>query len=175
MRPKELVLPALFAALTGVLSYVSIPMPFSPVPVTGQSLGVMLAGGVLTTRQAGLSMITFLLLGIVGVPVFAGGAAGLGVLAGPAGGYLVGFVLGAMVITLLRGNNQLPRLILALLVGGLVVVYIPGTLWLSRVTGLDIKAAFSIGVLPYLPGDSLKVAIAMVAAAKINRLLGRRL
>lgn len=168
MRPKEIILPALLAALTGVLSYVSIPVPFSPVPVTGQSLGVMLAGVLLTPRQAGLSMLAFLLLGIAGAPVFAGGTAGFGILVGPTGGYLVGFLLGAVTIALLRGKNQVPRLIAALLVGGLIVVYIPGILWLSHVTGIGVKAAFLGGALPYLPGDILKSAVTIAAAARLK-------
>jgi biotin transport system substrate-specific component len=128
----------------------------------------MLAGAILTPRQAGLSMLTFLLLGIVGAPVFAGGSAGFGVLAGPTGGYLVGFVLGAVTIALFRGNNHLGRLIPAVLFGGLIVVYIPGTIWLSQVTGLDIKAAVSIGVLPYLPGDIFKAVIVIAATTKLR-------
>jgi len=173
MRAKDLILPALFAALTGVLSFVSIPLPFSPVPVTGQSLGVMLAGAILTPHQAGLSMVTFLLLGIAGAPVFSGGTAGFGVLAGPTGGYLFGFLVGAVTIALLRGNNKLPQLITAVLLGGLVAVYIPGALWLSRVTGLDLAGAVSVGVLPYLPGDVIKAAIVVAAAARLHRFRGR--
>lgn len=169
MRPRDMILPALFATMTGVLSYVSIPIPFSPVPVTGQSLGVMLAGVFLTPRQAGLSMLTFLLLGAAGAPVFAGGAAGVGILAGPTGGYLVGFALGAIVIALLRGDNQLFKLVPAVLIGGLAAVYIPGTLWLSISTGLELKAAAAVGVLPYLPGDLIKAAISVAAAAKLKR------
>jgi len=170
MRPRDLILPALLAALTGILSFVSIPIPLSPVPVTGQSLGVMLAGVLLTPRQAGLAMAAFLLLGIAGAPVFSGGTAGLGVLAGPTGGYLLGFILGAIVIALLRGKKGLPRLIAAVIIGGLLAVYIPGVLWLSRVTGLGIKGAIAAGVLPYLPGDFVKATAAIATGARLRSL-----
>lgn len=168
-RLKDFVYAALFAAMIMVLGFIAFPLPFSPVPVTGQTLGIMLAGSILTIRQIILSISTFLLLGIAGVPVFAGGTGGIGIIAGPRGGYLIGFLVGAVVIALLRGKNKnLIRLGLANLAGGVVIVYIFGLLWLSHVTELGLAKAFLVGALPYIPGDLFKVLVATILAARIH-------
>lgn len=166
---KDITYSSIFAALIIVLSYVSVPLPFSPVPVTGQSLAIMLAGSILTTRQASLSVLTFLFLGIVGVPVFAGGTAGIGAILGPRGGYLIGFLVGVIVISLLKGKvNKLSRLSIANTIGGIVVVYTFGVIWLSVVTGMELNQAFATGALPFIPGDIIKVVIATPLALAIN-------
>lgn len=171
---RDMLYAALFAALTGVLGYLVIPLPFSPVPITGQTLAVMLAGCVLTPLQAGLSMITFLLLGAVGVPVFSGGRAGLGVIAGPSGGYLVGFLIGAIVISVVKGKgDSFVRLILASVVGGIMVVYLIGVPWLAGMTGMGISKAITAGALPFITGDLFKAFAAGLIGKKINYQLGK--
>ncbi|MTI95257.1 MAG: biotin transporter BioY [Firmicutes bacterium] len=168
MKAIDIVRPALLAALTAALAYIIIPLPFSPVPVTLQTLGVMLAGVVLTPHQAALAMGVYVLLGAIGAPIFSGGTAGLGTLLGPAGGYLVGFVPGAALIAIIRGNDgRITRLTTAVITGGLLAIYLPGTLWLSYVTGMGFTAALTVGTLPYIPGDLLK---ALAAIALGNRL-----
>jgi len=163
---------AFFAALIAVLGIVSIPLPISPVPITGQSLAVMLAGSILTVRQAGFSVLTFLLLGAVGVPVFAGLSGGIGILVGPRGGYLIGYLVGAIVIASLKSkSNNIWRLALANIVGGIIVVYILGVLWLSFVTGMGIEKAIMVGALPYIPGDLFKVFVATVVGVAVNKRL----
>lgn len=171
---RDMIYAALFAALTGVLGYLVIPLPFSPVPITGQTLAVMLAGCVLTPLQAGLSMITFLFLGAVGVPVFSGGRAGLGVIAGPSGGYLIGFLIGAVVISVIKGKgDSFVRLILASVVGGIMVVYLIGVPWLASMTGMGISKAITAGALPFIPGDLFKAFAAGLIGKKINYQLGK--
>jgi len=166
---KDFVYAALFAAIIMVLGFISFPLPFSPVPVTGQTLGIMLAGSILTVRQVILSVSTFLFLGIVGVPVFAGGTGGLGIIVGPRGGYLIGFLIGAVVIALLRGKKKnILRLGLANIVGGIGVIYIFGVLWLSYVTELGLSKAFLVGALPYIPGDLFKVFAATILASRLQ-------
>jgi biotin transport system substrate-specific component len=168
----DFVYAALFAALIAVLGLVSIPLPISPVPVTGQSLAIMLAGSILTVRQAAFSVLTFLLIGAVGVPVFAGLTGGIGILVGPRGGYLLGFLVGAIVIALLKGqNNNKWRLVFANMVGGIVVVYAFGVVWLNFVTGMGLEKAFMVGVLPYIPGDLFKVFVATVIGIAVNKQL----
>lgn len=172
---KDLIYAALMAAVTIVLGLISIPLPFSPVPVTGQTLGIMLAGSILPVRTVFLSISTFLLLGIAGAPVFAGAAGGIGIIAGPRGGYLVGFLAGAVCIALLKGKkDHILRLGMANVVGGMIVVYVLGVLWLSYVAKLGLLEAFTIGALPYLPGDLLKVVIAVAICKKLNPYLRRR-
>jgi biotin transport system substrate-specific component len=165
---------AIFAALISVLGLISIPLPFSPVPITGQSLGVMLAGCLLTPRQAGMGLSGFLLLGAAGVPVFAGASAGLGILVGPRGGYLIGYAVGAVVIALLKGHeNKLWRLALANILGGILAVYFFGVLWLDFVTGIGLNKALLTGALPFIPGDLTKVAIATLIGCAVNKRLGK--
>lgn len=171
---RDMIYAALFAALTGVLGYLVIPLPFSPVPITAQTLAVMLAGCVLTSLQAALSMITFLFLGAVGVPVFSGGRAGLGVIAGPSGGYLIGFLIGAIVISVIKGKgDSFVRLILASVVGGIMVVYLIGVPWLASMTGMGISKAITAGALPFIPGDLFKAFAAGLIGKKINYQLGK--
>ena len=169
---NDLMYAGLFAALTAVLGLVSIPLPFSPVPITGQSLAVMLAGCILTTRQAGFALLTFLLVGAVGVPVYAGGTGGFGIIAGPRGGYLIGYLLGAMLISYLKGNgNNIWRLAMANIVGGIGLVYLVGVVWLAVVTGMDVQKALAIGALPFIPGDLIKVVVASGLGVALNKQL----
>ena len=172
-KVTDFIYPAMFAALTAVLGLISVPLPFSPVPVSGQSLGIMLAGSILTTRQAAWSVLTFVLIGAVGVPVFSGLTGGLGILIGPRGGYYLGFFIGTFVISLLCRQTSSPwRLALANLIGGIAIVYFFGVLWLSTVTGMSIDKAFMAGALPFIPGDLFKVFLASFIGAAINKRLG---
>ena len=168
----SLIYSGLFAALIAIMGIISIPLPISPVPITGQSLAIMLAGSILTVRQAGFSVLTFLLIGAVGVPVFAGLTGGVGIIVGPRGGYLIGFLVGAIVIALLKGkSNNITRLALANIAGGIIVVYVFGALWLSFVTGMGLQKAIMVGVLPYIPGDLFKVFLATIIGVAINKRL----
>jgi biotin transport system substrate-specific component len=167
----DMIYAALFAVLISILGYLIIPLPFSPVPLTGQTLAVMLAGSVLSPLQAGLSLITFIFMGIIGLPVFSGGASGIGVIVGSNGGYLIGFLVGAIIISLIKNkSNSIPLLIVANILGGIIIVYISGVLWLSFITKMGIYKAFTLGALPFIPGDIIKAIIATFIAKRINTL-----
>lgn len=169
LQIRDTLYAAIFASLISVLGYLIIPLPFSPVPITGQTLAVMLAGCVLTPLQAGLSVITFIFMGAMGIPVFSGGTAGIGVIFGTKGGYLLGFLIAAIVISLIRGkSNSIPRMIFACVIGGIIIVYVLGVPWLSYITGMGITKAFTVGALPFLPGDLIKAIVAGFIAKKIN-------
>ncbi len=166
---RDMLNSAIFASLIAVLGYLIIPLPFSPIPITGQTLAVMLAGCVLTPLQAGLSVITFIFMGAIGIPVFAGGTAGIGVIFGTKGGYLLGFLIASIVISLIRGkSNSIPRMIFACIIGGIIIVNVLGVTWLSHITGMEINKAFTAGALPFLPGDLIKAIVAGFIAKKIN-------
>ncbi|GAB6138767.1 biotin transporter BioY [Halanaerobaculum tunisiense] len=176
LTTQDMVYAAIFAALISVLSYVSVPIPFSPVPVTGQSLAVMLAGTILSTKRAGLSMSVFLLLGAIGLPVFSQGRGGIGVFMGPSGGYLVGYLIGAIVISLLVQNKKsYLRIGLANISGGILVVHLCGIIWLNIITNMGLQEAFMSGSIPFLPGDLLKAALATIISLPIMNRLARRL
>ncbi|GAB6860821.1 biotin transporter BioY [Haloplanus litoreus] len=157
----------LFAAATSATAPVDMVHPLAPnVPITLQTLWVYLAGIVLGPLWAGVAFTLYLLAGLVGLPVFAGGNAGLGVLLGPTGGFLVGFPLGAMAIgAVAHGTDGLtapddipvPRL-LAALVAGTAVVYAAGAVGYALVQAVGIAAGVSAVVVPFLPVAGLKVA-----------------
>lgn len=167
MKTKDLILIALFASITAILSLLpAIPLPFSPVPITFQVLGVFLAGAILGSKRGFISQLVYVLLGSIGLPIFAGGQAGFSVLVGPTGGYLIGFVIAAGIVGLIiekNEKNNLAQVVLAMCFG-LIVIYVFGTIQLSLVTGLSLKKAFLVGSLPYIPLDALKGLLAVLVA-----------
>jgi biotin transport system substrate-specific component len=172
---RGMVYASLFGALTAVGAYIIIPLP--PVPITLQTLFMGLAGALLGGRLAALSQIVYLLLGIIGLPVFAGGKAGFGILFGPTGGYLIGFVAAAFVIgklASLRERSGFAWLCLSL-VAGTAVLYALGVLQLSLVARLAPVKALAVGVLPFLPGDAVKIALTAIIALKLRERLGGKL
>jgi biotin transport system substrate-specific component len=168
---RDLTMISLFTALICVSSYIRIDLPVGP-PITAQTLAVMLAGSVLAPRQAAFSLLTYLLLGVVGAPIFAGGTAGLPIILGKTGGYLIGFLVGAVVISLIRGKkSSLIKLGMANVIGGIIVVNLFGSIWFSYITGLGMAKTFILAVLPYIPGDLLKAAAATIIANRLNKYL----
>jgi biotin transport system substrate-specific component len=171
----------LFAAATSATAPVDMVHPLAPnVPITLQTLWVYLAGIVLGPLWAGVAFTLYLLAGLIGLPVFAGGNAGLGVLLGPTGGFLVGFPLAAMAIGAVAhgadGLNPLdsipiPRLVAALVVGT-AVVYVAGAVGYALVQAIGLLAAVSAVVVPFLPVAGLKVA-ATVAIVRSDGLVAR--
>jgi biotin transport system substrate-specific component len=157
---RELLLVLAGSALIAASAWVAIPLPFSPVPITGQTLAVLLVGSALGARRGAASALAYLAEGASGLPVFAGGAAGAHVLAGPTGGYLAGFVLGAFVCGALaeRGWDRRPLATVASMLLGNLAILAPGLLWLSRFTGPE--RVLALGLFPFLPGDLVKIALA---------------
>lgn len=169
-KVRDLSYISLFATLIAVSGYITIPLPFSTVPVTAQTLAVMLAGCLLPIGHAAASVLVFLLMGAIGLPVFSGGAAGLGVIAGKTGGYLIGFLFGAAVIAALKGKKPgFLRLLTVNAIGGILVVYLFGVLWLNFVTGIGFQKAVIFGALPFIPGDIVKIVVAALVSGKLAR------
>ena len=135
-------------------------IPLYPVPVTGQTLVVLLIGMTYGPRLGGITMLAYLFEGALGLPVFAGGAAGVAVFMGPTGGYLFGFLLAGVAMGYLaeRGMGRTVLSTIAAMVLGNSVIYLCGALWLANFIGLD--QAIAAGVLPFLYGDALKLAVA---------------
>jgi biotin transport system substrate-specific component len=160
-RPTEL-LHAFLIVLGGTALLAlsaKISVPFYPVPMTFQPLAVVLIGATFGPRLGGATVLAYLIEGAAGLPVFATGA-GLGYLVGPTGGYLVGFLLAAIVVGALarRGWDRNPLTMAAAMIVGMALIYIPGVLWLGTVIGWN-KPLLSLGVTPFLLGDVLKVAL----------------
>lgn len=160
---------SVFAALIVVLGMVTVPLP-GGVPITGQTLGVMLAGLVLGARRAPLAVLLVLALAAVGLPVLAGGRGGLGVFVGPTAGYLLGWVAGAVVIGLIAYSGRFSwwRAGLGAAVGGIAVVYLFGIPVQAAVTGIGLGPT-ALSSLAFLPGDLLKAAAAVALAVALHR------
>ncbi|HEX9061156.1 MAG TPA: biotin transporter BioY [Clostridia bacterium] len=172
---RDMMLAGVFAAILSVSAIFKIPLPFSPVPITLQSFIVILMGLTLTTLPAMLGVTTYILLGLIGLPVFAGGNYGPGALLGKSGGYIIGFLAAVIVITLIRNNsNNILRMSIAGFTGGILTVYTIGMLWLSHVAHLTLGEAFVPGVLLFIPGDLFKLFAAVVVAGAVNRQLARQ-
>jgi len=176
MNTRDLVLVALFAAIVVVLGLIPpITLGFIPVPITAQSMGVMLAGCIIGAKRGALAFLLFVLLVAIGLPVLSGGRGGLAVFAGPSGGFILGWAVAAFVTGLIAerfvhpGNSegrQFVGFFLASVIGGIVVLYAIGVPWLATVTGTPLIAA-ATGSLVFIPGDLLKAAIATLAARAV--------
>lgn len=174
MTSAELTTMALLAALLCVSSYISIRLPFSAVPITAQTVIINLAALLLKPRKALLTVVIWALLGIVGVPVFSGGTAGFGVLAGPTGGYIIGYIVSAFLVSLACGQkNKVWRNLVSAIGIGIPVIYLLGTPWMAHVAHLDAKAALAAGVLPFIPGDIIKCILAAYLARALFRVVNR--
>lgn len=146
-----------------------------PVPITGQTLGVLLLGAAYGVPLGLVTMGAYLVLGAVGVPLFAGGASGLAYAVGPTGGYLLGFVIAAALLGYLSRRGWDRGLLSCALMMALAsaVIYVPGVAWLKQALGTSWSAAVAAGLTPFLIGDAVKLAIAAAALPGAWRLLGR--
>jgi biotin transport system substrate-specific component len=163
------------AVLTALAAQVSIPVPGSPVPITGQTFAVLLTAAALGPARGLASQGLYLALGLVGLPVFAGAAHGPHVVFGASGGYLVGFLAAAAIVGAgaRRGADRSPLRTLALFALATVVIYAVGTAWLSLDTGMSASAGIAAGVTPFIPGDVAKALLAAGLLPGTWRLLGR--
>ena len=160
---RDLLLITLSALFVAALAQVKIPLPFTPVPLTGQTFAVLLVGAVLGSKRGTASLALYTLMGAVGLPFFAGGASGLAYMSGLTLGYLVGFIVAAYVIGLLaeRGLERSVRTSLVPFLIGTLVIYLFGAGWLAILFGPD--QALTLGILPFLLGDAIKLVLAALA------------
>jgi biotin transport system substrate-specific component len=172
MKTRDLAYIALFAAITAVLGLVPA-VQIGPVPITAQTLGVMLAGAVLGARRAFLSQLLFLVLVAIGLPVLPGGGGGLAVFAGPTAGYLISWPFAAFAVGLLTerfwARYALPWGVAANVIGGIGVVYAIGVPVLKAVTGLPWGEAVWAGAAVFIPGDLIKAVLAAIIAVQVRR------
>lgn len=171
VRTVALVLGA--ALLTAAASQLRIPLGFSPVPITGGTFAVLLTGAALGPARGAAGQVTYLALGAIGLPFFAGGSSGLSYLTGASGGYLVGFVVAAALVGACarRGWDRGPLGMVGTFALGSAVIYALGVPWLAVVGGFGPGEALLRGLAPFLVGDALKAAAAAVALPGAWRLL----
>jgi biotin transport system substrate-specific component len=158
--------------LVGISAQIKVYLPFSPVPVTGQTFVVLMLGALFGSYRGGLTMLTYLVEGVLGLPVFTG-ITGVAALFGPTGGYLVGFVVAAYLVGRLAElgwDRHVTTTVAAMLIGDAVLLAF-GFVWLTLLLA-DVRTAFIAGVVPFIAGDVLKIAIAAAVLPAGWKLLG---
>lgn len=170
-KTAEMTKMALMVAMNCVSAYIIIPLPFSLSPLALQTLIVNLTGYVLNAKQAFMTMLVYLLVGLAGVPVFTGGSAGPGKLFGPTGGYIIGFLVTAVFLAYFKGEKyNFKRYALLGCVIGIPLIYVFGVVQLKLITGMHWDKAILTGALPFIPLDIVKCLAAAVIAGPINRI-----
>ncbi len=170
-KTAEMTKMALMVAMNCVSAYIIIPLPFSLSPLALQTLIVNLTGYVLNAKQAFMTMLVYLLVGLAGVPVFTGGSAGPGKLFGPTGGYIIGFLVTAVFLAYFKGEKyNFKRYALLGCVIGIPLIYVFGVVQLKLITGMGWDKAIMTGALPFIPLDIVKCLAAAVIAGPINRI-----
>lgn len=170
-KTAEMTRMALMVAMNCVSAYIIVPLPFSLSPIALQTLIVNLTGYVLNAKQAFMTMLVYLLVGLAGVPVFTGGSAGPGKLFGPTGGYIIGFLFTAVFLAYFRGEKySFKRYALLGCVIGIPLIYVFGVVQLKLITGMGWDKAIMTGALPFIPLDIVKCLAAAVIAYPINRI-----
>lgn len=170
-KTAEMTKMALMVAMNCVSAYIIIPLPFSLSPIALQTLIVNLTGYVLNAKQAFMTMLVYLLVGLAGVPVFTGGSAGPGKLFGPTGGYIIGFLVTAVFLAYFKGEKyNFKRYALLGCVIGIPLIYVFGVVQLKLITGMGWDKAIMTGALPFIPLDIVKCLAAAVIAGPINRI-----
>lgn len=157
-------------AIICIMAPFSIPLPFTVVPISLTNLAIYFTVFVLGWKMGTISYLIYLLIGLIGVPVFSGFTSGFSKLVGPTGGYLIGFIF----LVIISGwfiekfPNKIPMYIIGMLLGN-IVTYLFGTIWLANLTGNTFKQALAIGVLPFLLGDLLKIIAAVLIGTVLRK------
>lgn len=173
MTLPKLTISALFTALIAVLAQIAVPLPFSPVPLTGQVIGILLAGALLGSRAGVLAVVAYLMLGAAGAPVFSMGRGGFYMLSGPTGGYLWGFIPAVYIAGLIMEKTEAPSMYrtAAAMLAALGLIYLCGALQLGLIMRYNLWQTLLTGVIPFLPLDLIKVFIAAILAGQVKKSL----
>ncbi len=171
----RLTIGAIFTALIAILAQFAVPLPLSPVPVTGQTIGVILAALLLDKRTATISVLAYLLLGAAGAPVFSLARGGLYMIAGPTGGYLWGFLPAVYLASMISGSSLEYSIRKAALgaIAAIAVIYFCGSLQLALIMGYSPLQVVLVGVLPFLAADLIKIGLAVFLGLQIYKSLER--
>ncbi|MDE6893304.1 MAG: biotin transporter BioY [Lachnospiraceae bacterium] len=172
MKTKHLALTGLMAAVLCLLGPISLPIPVSPVPVSLGFFAVYLTVYILGMKMGSVSVLIYVLMGFVGVPVFTGFSGGIGKVLGPTGGYIIGYLFMAPIIGFFvdKWKTNYILIVLGMLLGT-AVCYLFGTLWLAYQGGMSFSAALAAGVLPFIPADIVKLILAVLVGEPVRRRL----
>lgn len=175
---RKITIALCFAVLVGLTAQIRLPIPWSPLPITGQTFAVLLIGIFLGSWWGGISIAFYIGMGVAGIPWFTGWSGGIGHLAGPTGGYLIGFIIVTWFIGSIaekyRGSINFPKMLGVMLFANFVLIYLPGlfqlNLWLNLVSNsaINLTQTLSVGLYPFIAGDIVKVIAAALIAQKIS-------
>lgn len=168
----QIALIGIMTAITCILGPLSIPIPFSPVPISFTNLAIYFTVFILGWKRGTISYLIYMLIGLVGLPVFSGFAGGPGKLFGPTGGYLIGFIFMALIggFFIEKFHGKVSMYVLGLVLAT-AVAYLLGTAWLAYQAHLTFWQALMAGVIPYLIGDGIKIAIAVIVGPTLKKRL----
>lgn len=169
LNTRDIILCSFFAAIIAVLAQISIPI--GPVPFTFQVVGISLAGTILGRKKGFISVLLYIALGAIGAPVFAGMKGGVQILVGPTGGYLIAFPLMALIIGYFSERKTNPAYVFLGGVAGLILTYFIGSIQLSFVAKISYMKALSLGVLPFVIFDLIKLGLVAIMGSKIKKSL----
>ncbi len=169
----QLAVTGLMTALTCILGPMSLALPFTPVPISLTNFVVFLSVWLLGWRLGTVSYLIYLLLGLAGLPVFSGFTGGAGKLLGPTGGYLIGFIFLAVLMGIVFEKSESRLVRLAGMILGMIVAYLFGTAWLAYQSKIGLFAALGSAVIPFIPGDLVKMAIVLLIGPAIEARLKR--
>ena len=172
MKTRELTKMSICIAIICVAAYISFPLPFTPTMVTAQTIAINLIALILKPKQSFVVVLLYILLGTFGLPVFSGGTCGFGVIFGPTGGFILGFLVMAPIMSYLKGNNNsFKRYLIVTIFVGMPVLYIFGSVFMCILLKISIISALTLAVLPFIFGDILKCFVSSYLAIKLNKFL----
>ena len=164
MKTYKISLIGLFVALTAICSWINIPLPFTPVPINLATFAAIMSGLILGPKLGSLSQVIYIFIGIIGLPVFNGFTSGIGILLGPTGGYLIGYIFISFFSGLYNTDNY--KTIIGIILGNLSC-YLLGSLWFMNITGSGLLTTLILCIFPFLFGDSVKILLAYFVFKRI--------
>ena len=170
MKTHDLTKMAICITLLCISSYLSFPLPLSPVMITTQTIIINLIALILTPKQAFVTVSLYIIMGLIGLPVFSGGASGLAKILSPTGGFIMGFLIAAPLMSYVKGEcvHLKSALCITILIG-MPIIYLFGTYWMSLNQGIGIYDAFKVSVIPFVLGDVVKCVIASLVADRLTQ------
>lgn len=177
MKTKELTNIAVCIALLCVSAYLSFPLPFTPAMVTAQTIIINVIALLLTPKQALMTVWLYIIMGVLGFPIFSGGASGLAKILSPSGGFLLAFLVATPLMSLikLKIGSSFKNYFLVTTLVGMPIIYLIGALWMGQIGQMGLMAALNAAVLPFVIGDTLKCVIASVLVRRLENIPSRKL
>lgn len=174
MKTRELTKMSICITLICISAYISLPLPFTPTMVTAQTIIINLIALILTPKQSFIVVLVYILLGTFGLPVFSGGGSGLGKIFGPTGGFILGFLIIAPVMSCLKGKvNDFKRYLAITILVGMPVLYTFGSIFMCIMIKTSIMSALMLSVFPFILGDIFKCFVGSYLAVKLNNILNK--